>query len=89
MNKVFKYPLQITGTQKILMPTYSKILCVQNQYDIPTLYVQVSSYFDHEEDITIIIVGTGHPIPELELEYIGTVVTQKGMLVWHVYKEVN
>lgn len=88
MLKVFKYPLKAMAIQKLMLPTNSKILCVENQYDEPVLYVQVNSHFRGEKPINIIVVGTGQPLPELNLEYIGTVMTFTDSLVWHVYKEL-
>jgi len=89
MKQVFKYPLDLIGIQHLKLPKYSKILCVKNQYDNIVLYAEVPDVYDTKETITIIIVGTGRPMPNGNLMYIGTVLVQNGTLVWHVYEKIK
>lgn len=83
-RKIFKYPLQITDSQKLEIPKHSTPLSLQVQDGKPTLWVMV----DEEKPktpVTIICVGTGNPVPdELDiLGYLGT--SQVNGFVWHFF----
>jgi len=86
---VFKYSLEIVGKQVLNLPKHPELLCVREQYGSLVLYAEVSKGVRDYEDITIIIIGTGHAVPNENLVYIDTVLTDNGALVWHVYKQVN
>jgi hypothetical protein len=84
MNKIFKYPLQITDTQVIT----SQHLCplsVQFQGETLCLWGVVSTTAVQRE-YTVLIIGTGNPAPDDLDEYmfVGTVQDHRG-LVWHVF----
>jgi len=81
---IWKYELQITDYQTIHMPELAEILCVQVQLGRPHLWVLVHSG-KKKEPRKIAIHGTGHDIPPGE-RYIGTVQTNQGSLVWHVFE---
>jgi len=83
--KIFKYPLQITNTQRISTFYGAKILCVQMQNDTPCLWVLVEPIEEIEERV-ICMYGSGHDI-EAPGEYIGTVQVNGGALVFHVFED--
>lgn len=88
MKKIFKYPVNIVDRQEIEMPEGAEILTVQNQGGVICLWAIV----DPEKEKltrTIRIIGTGHDIADGEAEtliYIGTVQTNGGAFVWHIFE---
>jgi hypothetical protein len=85
-QQIWKFPIQITGTQVITMPYAAKILCVQMQNGVPCLWA-MCKMDDGNGDRTIDIFGTGHSIMDLFTRtYIGTVQQMNGALVWHVFE---
>lgn len=88
MRKIYKYPLKITGIQKVEMPINNTILSVKEQGGILMLYALV----DTEKDTLnyeIEIYGTGYPMDGLHSvrEFIDTVIMPNG-LVWHIFKRL-
>lgn len=83
MDTIYKYPLQITDVQRVLMPSGAKILCAQVQGDQVCLWAEVDTEKETEPRI-IMIVGTGDPWRSDYYTYIGTVQLQG--YVWHVYE---
>lgn len=81
---IYKFPLMITDRQEILLPRNSKVLSVQEQYGDMTIWVLVDPS-DIKVRKAINIVGTGNPILNDPGEFIGTVQTNGGSLVWHVF----
>jgi len=88
MKRIFKYNLMITDKQGIYLSLHAKILCVKEQHNNIVIYVEIDTLVRGEEYVEFIIVGTGHPIPDLNLEYIDTLMMEDGALVWHVYKQL-
>lgn len=87
MNVIYKYPLVIKDTQFVTMQYTSEILSVQMQNGQPVLWAMVETEDDDMIKREIIIKGTGHDIPDMELNrmrYITTI--QDGRLVWHVFE---
>ena len=82
---IWKYSLDITGVQKVLMPRGARLLCVQMQYGDPKLWALVDPNMASEER-TILTFGTGHPVPRITGPYVGTYQTDGG-LVFHVFEE--
>lgn len=83
---IYKYPLQIANEQRLEMPMGAEILCVQAQGDVPCIWAIV----DPAHPVTerkITIKGTGHRFSPDESQgtYLGTIQTQNGSLVWHVF----
>lgn len=84
MRKIFKYRLEIVDRQVLRLPIGAKILHVDNNFDMLTLWAAVDPTRSEEERI-IRIVGTGHPIPNYDrLTHLGTV--QMPPFVWHVFE---
>ena len=91
MPTIFKYPVPIQGDiAYATMPKYAKILCVQMQNDVPTIWALHTDHPEPDyETRKFRIVGTGHQISddfETKSAYIGTV--QDGSLVWHIFEVV-
>ena len=85
MKTIWKYPLEVTDEQQILMPTSAQVLSVQLQQGSPCLWALV----DPVEPLTLhtfMIHGTGHPCECGASEYIGTFQQRNGLLVFHVFE---
>lgn len=85
MKKVFKYPVEIDGKFSLLLPMEAKILAVQIQHDKPCLWALVDPNAPVETR-SFRLAGTGHPIDEESLEYIGTFQMASGSLIWHLFE---
>jgi hypothetical protein len=84
--RIFKYPLEVTYKQTILMPEGAKILSFQAQDNRPCLWAMVDPNAFPRERI-FFIYGTGHDVYETNLTFIGT--TQLGMFVWHLFEKTT
>ncbi len=94
MKKIYKYPLEVTDFQEVMMPEGAKIICVQCQpapYGKP-LKEQICMWAEIDDEAPLVprrirIFGTGNPMKyEHEIKYIGTVQMSNHALVWHVYE---
>lgn len=88
MTKVYKFPLEISDEQKVLMPDGSKVLTVQVQKGKPCLWAECNP--DKEPVLrTFLIRGTGHPIDDdIKKEYIGTIQILESQIVYHVFERL-
>ena len=84
---IWKYTISL-GDTRIDMPQGAKILAVQFQAGEIALWALVWPHLPMEKR-AITIYGTGHPIPAAPGDYIGTVQTLGGALVWHVFDETE
>lgn len=87
--RVWRYQLKVTDQQTIDMPLGYQLLSVApgrgiREYLID-LWVQVPEEAP-EVPVEIQIVGTGHPMPQARLDFIGTAVMSDG-LIWHVFEQ--
>ena len=85
---IWKYELEITDNQNILMPIGAEILTVQMQDGTPCLWALLNPEADIEKRY-IEIFGTGHPV-SCDLgsarKYISTFQMSNGELVFHVFE---
>lgn len=86
MKTVYKYQLNMTDRQVILLPMRAKPLHAEIQGNKPVLW----AFVDTEElelfEYSVRIAGTGHEIKGFEPEhYLNTFTTHNGELVWHVF----
>ncbi|MBX3579959.1 MAG: hypothetical protein KF723_22375 [Rhizobiaceae bacterium] len=84
---IWKFPLKITDVQDVEMPIGSRILSVAEQHGVICLWALVNPHPEAGKAVRrITIVGTGYPVPHgYTADYIGTVLTSGGDLVWHVF----
>lgn len=80
---IWKYQLTIQDEQLVEMPLGSSILAVAEQDGTLCLWARVNPE-GVPVNRKIYIRGTGHPLPKGPIEYIGTVVSAGGRLVWHI-----
>ena len=84
MRTIYKYPIEITDFQILKVPQNRKFLTVQVQNEKPYIWAEVDTD-SPTVDINIYVFGTGHPIPPIDINYIGTVQMYEGRGVFHVY----
>lgn len=86
MYTIWKYELQVTDEQKILMPANAKILSIQVQDGKPFVWALIYPNNDNEER-TFFTYGTGNPIKLFGQEnyFLGTYQLRDGRLVFHVF----
>lgn len=84
---VYKYRIGL-GEQELALPVGAEIihLDVQRVDGQPQLFLwavvqpESSNMINHK----LVVVGTGHPMPEGEVEHLGTI--QSDGFVWHAFK---
>ena len=89
MNKViWKYPLEVTDYQELELPKGAKILSVGESRDGElALWALIPHGPLEKEKRKFRIAGTGHFITPSETQnFIGTVITNDGFLVWHIFE---
>lgn len=87
---IWKYPLKVTDSQTIFIPSGYEILTIQIQNNVPYLWALVDPE-EKEEAVNIEIFGTGHAIyfdGGFSREYISTFQFQMNgeYLVFHAFK---
>jgi hypothetical protein len=87
MITVYKYPLTLIDIQSIVVPSNHKVLCMQLQYNTPTLWIEVDTTSPLIDKV-IIILGTGKEYPPFPVNYIGTFQELDGKLVWHIFEKL-
>ncbi len=85
MESIWKYPLEVSDVQTLVMPSSAEILAVQVQNGKPCLWARVDPDAP-KTDRTIITHGTGHAVSEETGEYIGTYQLEEGQLVFHAFE---
>ena len=85
--RVYKYPIEIQDVVRVTMPKGARVLTVQDQHGRPCLWVAVDPSQSELEERIFRIAGTGHPIvDEIVDDYVGTIQTFNGRLVFHVFE---
>lgn len=88
MKTVYKYPLEITDEQAVLLPSDYKVLTVQSQGDQLCLWAEVDTMTKLVRR-AVRVIGTGNPLPDDNgvYSYVGTAQMQRvgKTFVWHVY----
>lgn len=87
MRTVHKQILQIEDKQIIEVPVGAKLLHVGLQNSQACIWYECETENMYESR-TIYCFGTGHKMPEMDLNYIGTVIMLNGALVFHFYEKV-
>jgi len=88
---IFKYKLEVTDRQELLMPLGTKVLKVDTQYGDITIWALVLPRQLTLVPRKFIILGTGQPIRKFDYDmdrckYFNTVQQQSGMFIWHVFE---
>ncbi len=85
MKAVWKFPLETTDEQTIMLPSEAEPLTVQVQHGYPYLWCLVDTHI-HTEPRRIRIIGTGHEIGSgFSGKYVGTYQLDNGNFIGHVF----
>ena len=89
MFKVFKYPIDVTDDQTIVLPPDAELLKIMVQHDVPCMWVRV----DTSKAVVpweFKLVGTGHPAPSYETHiYVDSFMIEDGALVFHLFSKIG
>lgn len=81
---IWRQDIVLVERQTITAPGLRRILAVDNQRDKLEVWFEVVPG-QPERPIDLIIVGTGHAIPDAAGDYIGHLIANGGTFVWHFY----
>lgn len=84
-ESVWKYELEITDAQSIVMPAGARLLTVQMQNGRACLWARVRTGIPTTERRLIYIHGTGHPLHPFADTYVSTFQVGGGALTFHVF----
>lgn len=84
MKTIYKYTLALDELQVVPMPRGATIIDCQKHQDDICLWAIIDTNEPHIFR-RIVILGTGHLIPDNNLQYIATV--QDRDLIWHVFEQ--
>lgn len=82
---IWKYQLEITDRQNVVMREGAQILTAQMQNGTLCLWAMLNPSAPRERR-EIEIIGTGNPAEAADRRYIATVQMAGGALVWHVFE---
>lgn len=86
MSVVFKYQFEsFLKPLSLELPIEAKVLAFQNQFEVPTLWIEFPHDSVETKHRNFFIVGTGHNRAE-RASYVGTAQFSGGSLVWHCYE---
>ena len=84
MKRIWKYALNVTDEQRVMMPAGARVIHVDVQGGVLCIWAEVEVGNRPEERI-FLVVGTGNPYPDGDVEHLGSV--QMPPFVWHVYED--
>lgn len=84
MTTIWKSILHPTDVQEVMVPDGAEFLCAREQFD------QICVWYRCDPSAplsprTLAIVGTGHPTPGIDGQYLGTVSLTGGQFIFHVF----
>lgn len=87
MKKIFKYPIEITDAQVLVLPLGAKVLSAIAQGDDIVVYALVEPTVEFKKNVEIRIAGNGHDIMfDLQkFKFLNSISTWGGRLIWHVF----
>ncbi len=87
MKTIWKFLVSFEAPEQLLMlPADAQILSIKNVYEQATMHVQLNTNGKLVAR-KIYCFGTGHEMPDLNLQYIDTVVFRDGVLIFHFFEE--
>jgi hypothetical protein len=86
MSTVWKYELYIDDYIIVSLPRGAKPLTVQSQKEKVYLWCLVNPHENNLEERIFRLAGTGHPIVDNNLFYIGTFQLYDGSFVGHLFE---
>ncbi len=85
MYTIYKYEIQIDDNFSLKIPKESEILSFQTQHGTPYIWAKVNPENTTEER-KFRLIGTGHPIKEKNLSFIGAIQLHQGTLIFHLFE---
>ncbi len=86
MKTIYKFQLNLHNyTNELMLPIDSKVLTVQLQNNIISLWIEINLDEKQTELRRFKIIATGQSFEDTDAIYIATV--QQGILVWHIFEE--
>lgn len=85
MKTIWKFELEVVGTQIIEMPANAKILSLQIQHNILCIWALVDKHADRVK-VEFTTYGTGHDVYHSD-GYVGSYQLDGGTLVFHVFRQ--
>lgn len=86
MKTIYKYPLNFTDHQTVVLPKNYRIVSIINQKEVPVLYAQIDTDTVETEILEVAIRGTGHYVSGLEsYNFISTLSFSEGDLIFHFF----
>lgn len=85
MKAIWKIPIPIEDVFTLDMPVGAEILSAQTQDNSIQLWAMVDPAASGEPR-TFRLAGTGHPLGDHHLEFIGTVQLHGGRIVFHLFE---
>lgn len=82
---IWKHVLRIEDEQTIEIPEAAQFLCAHEQMGEVCVWFRCDPTYAPKKR-TIIMRGTGHPLPDRNLTYLGSAVLHSGHLVFHVFE---
>lgn len=87
MRRVFKYKINDTEDYTIInIPFNSVLLSVDTQGDEIFLWASAEDSETRIVKRKIRVAGTGHPIKDTVLQFLGTVKQMADSLIWHIFE---
>ena len=84
MTNIWRQTINITDRQILTGPGLRRVLAVDNQRDKLEVWFEVAPG-EPARSLDLIIVGTGHTVPDDAGDYIGHLIANGGTFVWHFY----
>ena len=84
MTNIWRQDIALTDRQTLTGPGLRRVLAVDDQRGKFEAWFEVVPG-EPERSLDLIIVGTGHKVPDDSGHYIGHLVTAGGAFVWHFY----
>ena len=84
MNTIWKHTLRVNDSQTVLMPRGAQILCAREQHGDACLWFMCASSAPKVRR-RIMMLATGHPVPDQYGVYIDTVHLDECSAVFHVF----
>lgn len=88
MKKIYKYTLEVSDMQRLVLPVGAEILTVQMVGGFICLYARCDPDALTEGRL-FAMYGTGHSMTFHNHKYIGTVQLHGGQIVFHVFEIID
>ena len=83
-RRIWRQTVDLADRQTLTAPGLRRVLAVDDQRGVLEAWFEVVPG-QPERSLDLIIVGTGHEIPDDADAYLGHLVTAGGVFVWHFY----